>query len=147
MNGKARKATAKGLGGCRAAAMLAAMCWALPATGADPDRGEELYLAHGCYACHGYDGTGRTPLADGVSGVTVDPTAFVTFLRLRADENPTLPSNGMPSYAATTLPDEDALDIRAYILTLEDDPPAIDDIPAFRAILDSAERGQKRDRQ
>ena len=27
----------------------------------DPERGQELYLAHGCYSCHGYDGIGPPP--------------------------------------------------------------------------------------
>ena len=45
----------------------------------------------------------------------------------------------MPNYPATSLPDSDALDIYAYIRTFRDDPPAVEDIPALKAILDAAE--------
>jgi hypothetical protein len=45
----------------------------------------------------------------------------------------------MPNYAAASLPDEQALDIYAYIRTFKDDPPNVEDIPALRGILDAAE--------
>jgi hypothetical protein len=64
---------------------------------------------------------------------------FLTYLRARADQNPMLPVQNMPYYPASSLPDGDALDIYAYIRTFRDDPPAVEDIPALKAILDAAE--------
>ena len=45
----------------------------------------------------------------------------------------------MPNYAQESLSDSDALDIYAYIRTFKDDPPAVEDIPALKAILDAAQ--------
>jgi mono/diheme cytochrome c family protein len=56
---------------------------------------------------------------------------FLTFLRLRAEQNPVNPKNAMPNYSANTLSDEQALDIYAYIKSLRDDPPALADNPVM----------------
>ncbi len=102
--------------------------------------GEALYLAHGCYSCHGYNGTGRTPLADGVSGITSDEELFLRYLRLRADQNPDAPSNSMPSYSEYVLPDDDARAIYAYVRQLTDEPPAVEDIDVFVELINEAEK-------
>ena len=46
----------------------------------------------------------------------------------------------MPAYPESTLNDDDARDIFAYINTFELNAPAVEDIPALRAILESAGR-------
>ena len=49
-----------------------AACFSLLFTKAlseDSSEGEKLYLSHGCYSCHGYNGTGRYPLANDISGI------------------------------------------------------------------------------
>lgn len=99
--------------------------------------GEKLYFDQGCYSCHGYNGTGRTPLVDGASGIMSNEELFVRFLRLRGDQNPLPPSNSMPSYSADVLPDQDARNIYAYITSLSDDPPAIEDIDVFVELIES----------
>lgn len=104
----------------------------------DPQRGEELYLAHGCYACHGYDGIGRRPLANDASPYMADETVFITYLRLGGDSNPSLPSNAMPSYDSAVINDEDGSDLYAYVKTLVDDPPELQDIRVFTQILERA---------
>ena len=65
---------------------------------------------------------------------------FIIFLRLRADLNPLTPSNSMPNYSAEVLSDEQAQDLYAYIKTLTDNPPEIEDISVLKNILDNANR-------
>jgi mono/diheme cytochrome c family protein len=65
---------------------------------------------------------------------------FIMFLRLRADLNPLTPSNSMPNYSAEVLSDEQAQDLYAYIKTLTDNPPEIEDISVLKNILDNANR-------
>lgn len=123
-------------------ALLTAVAAAQETASGDPEHGKTLYYEHGCYACHGYQGIGRRNLANGVSGVLASEQVFLTYLRARADLNPMLPVQTMPNYPATSLPDDDALDIYAYVTTFRDDPPEVDDIPALKAILEAAENGQ-----
>ena len=111
----------------------------------DPDKGAAVYYEHGCYSCHGYNGTGRTPLANNVSGILTDENVFIAFLRQRADRNPTLPDNSMPNFAVESLSDEQAKDVYTYIKMLTDDPPEIEDIPSFVTILDAAKAARPDD--
>ncbi len=103
------------------------------------ERGAGLYYEFACFSCHGYNATGYTPLSGKTSGIMGSESLFLTYLRLRADQNPINPSRAMPNYSETTLSDEQALDIYAYIVSLEDDPPEVSDIPAFVEILESAD--------
>jgi mono/diheme cytochrome c family protein len=106
----------------------------------DPDRGRELYHAHACYGCHGYNGeTGARDLVGTGSPLIADVDVFIAYLRGRADFLPLFPSTRMPSYSAAALADADARDIFAYIQTFELDEPAVEDAPALREILESAE--------
>ena len=102
--------------------------------------GEKLYYDFACYACHGHRGTGRTPLSKEVSGVLSQPDVFLTYLRLRADQNPVNPKNSMPNYSAATLSDEQALDIYAYLVSLDNETPDIEDIPIMQELIEDAER-------
>lgn len=104
----------------------------------DPDRGASVYYEHGCYSCHGYNGTGKTSLANNVSGIMASEDTFLLFLRQRADRNPILPDKSMPNYAVQALSDEQAVNVFAYIKTLTDDPPEIEEIPTFVKILEAA---------
>lgn len=104
------------------------------------DTGAQLYFDHGCYSCHGYNGTGRYPIANNVSGIMTNQELFIMFLRLRADLNPLTPSNSMPNYSAEVLSDKQAQDLYAYIKTLTDNPPEIEDISVLKNILDNANR-------
>jgi len=115
-----------------------------PITG-DAENGTQLYNDYGCFGCHGYNGIGRQNLANDVSGIMFNETVFLSYLRARADQNPLFPTQSMPNYTETSLSDDDAKDIYAYIRTFKDEPPEVEDIPALKAILDGAEqqsRGQ-----
>ncbi len=104
----------------------------------DAERGKQAYFDYACYACHGYGGIGRHDIANQSSGVMVNEQVFLLYLRARGDQNPRFPTQTMPHYPASSLSDEDALDIYAYIMTFIDEPPAVEDIPAMQAILEDA---------
>ena len=108
----------------------------------DVDNGKQLYYDHACYSCHGYGGIGRRNIANNVSGLMVSEQVFITYLRARADQNPQFPTQTMPNYDESSLSDDDARDIYAFIRTLKDEPPPLEDIPALQGILDAAEARQ-----
>ena len=126
-----------------------------PVTG-DAENGKQLYYDHACYACHAYAGTGRkrmigspsgvfgveprevTYISNNSSGVMVNEQVFITFLRARSNMNPQFPIQSMPYYPASSLPDDDAKDIYAFIRTFVDEPPEVEDIPSLKAILEDA---------
>src|ERR1700730_15417182 len=78
----------------------------------DPVKGKRIYLADGCFECHGRAGQGGrfnypTPaLAD----IALPVESFISFLR----EAP----NDMPSFSADVLSDKDAADIHAFLSSL-----------------------------
>ena len=106
----------------------------------DAGKGKQLYYDYGCFGCHGFNGIGRQNLANDVSGIMFNETVFLTYLRARADMNPLFPTQSMPNYSASSLSDNDAKDIYAYIRTFKDEPPEVEDIPALKGILDDAEQ-------
>ena len=112
---------------------------AIAQEGGDPARGEAAYFDYACYACHGYEGIGRRNIAKRASGVLVNEQVFLLYLRARGDQNPEASTQTMPHYPASSLSDADARDIYAYILTFEDTPPPVEDIPALQRILEDAE--------
>lgn len=110
----------------------------------DAARGKQLYYDYTCYGCHGYNGqTGRQSLIPGRDPILVNEASFIHFLRLRADYAPVVPAEPMPNYSKETLSDGDAKDIYAYIRTFRLDAPPVDDVPALKAIVQSAERKPK----
>lgn len=122
-----------------AGAMLyAGLAGAQSETG-DALTGKQLYFEYGCYGCHGYTGeTGERVLVG--SGILSSEELFITFLRLRAEQNPLTPSTRMPNYSQQSLSDADARKLYAYIRTLRSNAPALQDIPVFKVILDAASR-------
>ena len=110
----------------------------------DVEEGGRLYYNFACYSCHGYNATMRVPLVGDASGIMNSEQLFLSYLRLRADQNPVNPKNSMPNYAASTLSDEQALDIYAYIKSVKDDPPELADNPVMQEMLDAAKARGKR---
>lgn len=106
---------------------------------ANPERGKQAYYDYACYACHGFQGIGRRNIANRASGILVSEEVFLIYLRARGDHNPAISEQTMPHYPASSLPDDVARDIYAYILTFEDTPPPVEDIPALQGIIDDAE--------
>ncbi len=115
------------------------------AAAGDATRGRQLFHDHGCYGCHGFNGnTGARDLVGTNSPLIADLATFTMFLRLRADQAPLLPSSRMPNYPASALSDAQVRDIYAYVRTFKADAPAVKDVPALKAILESAGRPKAR---
>jgi len=125
-----RFTTARGQGLGLAALAAVALGWA--ATGwaqdtappGDAGNGKRVYLADGCFECHGRVGQGGAFLgpAPGIAGTQLPYEALKQQLRD--------PSNNMPAYAETVLPDKDVADIYAYLQSLPG-PREAKDLPAM----------------
>jgi len=89
----------------------------------DAVHGKKLYVADGCWQCHGYQGQGG-------SGPKLAPTPLpyeAVFRQLRK------PRGTMPVYTHVTTPDQDVADIYAYLQSV---PKAktVADIPELNEI-------------
>lgn len=104
-----------GLGACAAA-------WPQDGPAPDPANGKRVYLAVGCFACHGRVGQGGAynypapPLAQ----TPLPLEAFKTIVRAGPNE--------MPAYAESVLSDRDLADVHAFLRSLPGPRPA-NDVP------------------
>ena len=101
----------------------AASALAQSAPAGDAANGKRLYMADGCYQCHGTVGQGSRPTGPHLAPNPVPYEGFVAQLRH--------PANAMPPYTSVVLSDREAADIYAYLLTI---PPLVD--PKAAGILD-----------
>ena len=86
----------------------------------DPARGKRVYLADGCFECHGRAGQGGVfnyP-APALAQIDVPVESFIAFLRAAP--------NDMPAFSADVLSDQDAADIHAYLRSLPGRKPVKD---------------------
>lgn len=86
----------------------------------DPANGQRIYLADGCFMCHGRAGQGgrfnyQTPA---LAQIELPVESFIAFLRAAP--------NDMPSFSAEVLSDKDAADIHAFLRSLPGPKPAKD---------------------
>src|SRR6201996_4597199 len=86
----------------------------------DPVNGKKVYLADGCFECHGRSGQGGafnypTPA---IAKVEMPVESFVAFLRAAPRD--------MPAYATNVLSDKDAPAIYAFLQSLPGRKPAKD---------------------
>jgi len=129
---------------------LAAFALLLPATlvsaqqmgpvEGDAESGALLFYQHGCYECHGFSGYGRQDLNNTGSPILLNEQIFSAYLRVRQDVAPLFPSTNMPNYPANAVSDDQVSDIYAYIRSMPENLPELDDAPTLQAILESAER-------
>ncbi len=86
----------------------------------DAVKGKRVYLAVGCFMCHGRAGQGGAMNypAPAIAKVEMPVESFVGFLR----DAP----NDMPAYTANVLSDADAADIHAFLQSLPGRKPAKD---------------------
>ena len=89
----------------------------------DAANGKRIYMADGCYQCHGNVGQGSRPTGPHLAPNPVPYAAFAQQVRR--------PINTMPPYTAVVLSDQELADIYAYMLSI---PPLVD--PKAAAILD-----------
>jgi len=102
--------------------------------------GKAVYLAHQCWACHGYNGeTGTRLLQDDGTFIPrlLTVNGFIAFIRApRPDQAPPIGSTvSMPSYGVASLPNQQAADLFAYIKTFKLTQPALKDIPLLNQMI------------
>jgi ubiquinol-cytochrome c reductase cytochrome c subunit len=85
--------------------------------------GKRLYMADGCYQCHGTVGQGSRPTGPHIALSPLPYEAFAALVRR--------PVNAMQPYTSLVLSDQELGDIYAYLPSI---PPLLD--PTAAAILD-----------
>jgi mono/diheme cytochrome c family protein len=94
------------------AAVASTMVWAQDAPQGDVANGKRIYLADGCFTCHGRSGQG---------GAYTGPAPILAHTALPFDgfkgelRNP---ANDMPAYSEAVLSDKDIVDIYAFVESL-----------------------------
>jgi mono/diheme cytochrome c family protein len=91
----------------------------------DAVKGKKLYIADGCYQCHGLQGQGGSSAPIGSYGPRLAPPKLpVEAIRAYVRH----PSGGMPPYTSKVLSDSQIDDIYAFLKTIPA-PPPLKDIP------------------
>jgi len=88
---------------------------AFSASSGDATNGKRVFEKVGCYECHGYAGQGGRDGAR-IAATSMPEQAFVRYLRR--------PFGAMPAYSTKVLPDQDVLDIYAYVKGMPAAKPA-----------------------
>ena len=102
------------------AAAAGGPAWSHNAPAGDAANGKRVYIAVGCFTCHGRVGQGGAynyP-APPIAQLEMPVEAFQAFLRE--------PPNDMPAYAAKIVSDKDAADILAYLHSVSGRKPVKD---------------------
>ena len=94
--------------------------WAQTAPVGDAANGKRVYLAVGCFTCHGRSGQGGSynGPAPALADTKLPLEAFKVFVRLGP--------NDMPAYPESVLSDKDTADILAFLRSLPGRRPAKD---------------------
>ena len=101
-------------------AALSLMCSALlpgqdVAANTPASKGKTLFSKYGCYQCHGTQGQGTTAGAR-LAPKPITLAALIAYVRQ--------PKGQMPPYTAKVVSDAELADIRAYLASIPDPPPA-----------------------
>ena len=88
-------------------------------------RGKQLYMATGCFQCHGTTGQGGGNAGPRLAPGPLPLEGFTLQLRH--------PRQRMPVYTAVVMPDRDVADIYAYLLTVPKAKTSAD-IPMLKSI-------------
>ena len=97
-----------------AALLLAAPSMAVEAPKGDPAKGKANFEKVGCYQCHGHQGQGGREGPRIADPVPLAWPAFQTWVRTT--------SGDMPPYTEKVLPEQDLVDIYAYIQSVPKAP-------------------------
>jgi ubiquinol-cytochrome c reductase cytochrome c subunit len=89
----------------------------------DTVKGKRVYMADGCYQCHGTVGQGSRATGPHLAPNPLPYEVFAGQVRR--------PVNTMPPYTTIVLPEQELADIYAYLVSI---PPVVD--PKAAAILD-----------
>jgi mono/diheme cytochrome c family protein len=105
--------------------ILALALCVLPVAAGDAGNGKKLYVADGCYECHGREGQGGSSAPVGSYGPRLAPPKLpVEAIRAYVRH----PAGGMPPYTPKVLSDSQIDDIYAFLKTIPA-PPPLKDIP------------------
>ena len=86
-----------------------------PAKSASAENGKKLYVADGCYQCHGLQGQGGSSAPIGSYGPRLAPPKLpVDAIRAYVRH----PGGGMPPYTAKVLSDAQIDDVYAFLKTI-----------------------------
>lgn len=88
---------------------------AAPTETADIAHGKQVFVAIGCYQCHGYVGQGSQSTGPALVPLRLGDEAFVRYLRA--------PRGVMPAFSAKLLPAADARDVLGYVRSLSPGAP------------------------
>jgi mono/diheme cytochrome c family protein len=77
--------------------------------------GKKLFSKYGCYECHGTQGQGTTAGAR-LAPKPIASAALIAYVRR--------PSGQMPPYTSKVVSDAELADIRAYLASIPEPPPA-----------------------
>jgi ubiquinol-cytochrome c reductase cytochrome c subunit len=92
------------------AALAAGLVISLGSVSSASEKGKQLFVKHGCWQCHGFQGQGG-----GVAGPALTPEV----MPFEAMNNFVCNSNrSMPPYKEAILPDADMKEIHAYLVAL-----------------------------
>jgi mono/diheme cytochrome c family protein len=95
--------------------LFATLVTAQSPTAGNADNGKRLFVKLGCYTCHGYQGQG------GGAGAKLAPrpiaaAALIAYVRH--------PAGSMPPFTSKVASDAELTDIRAYLASVPEPPPA-----------------------
>jgi ubiquinol-cytochrome c reductase cytochrome c subunit len=88
--------------------------------GGDAAHGKQVFMAVGCYECHGMVGQGSVQSGPRLAPEPMPLDSLRQLLRQ--------PLNQMPAYSDKALSDRDVADIHAYLASIPK-PPPVKDIP------------------
>ncbi|MEO7054247.1 MAG: cytochrome c [Rhizomicrobium sp.] len=88
----------------------------------DAARGKQFYMRYACYTCHGTTGASTSFVGPKLAHAGLTVNQIIRQLRR--------PQAQMPAYTQKVLPDAEAADLAAYVLSLSQGPvPTGKDIP------------------
>jgi mono/diheme cytochrome c family protein len=97
--------------------LTALFAWVMAAQAqGDAAKGKSLFVAKGCYQCHGYDGHGGAGAKLAPRPIPV--AALIAYVRH--------PAGAMPIYSPKVMSDAELTDIWAYLKSIPDPKPAKD---------------------
>ena len=97
------------------AGLLASAGVGMAQSSGNADNGKKLFSKYGCYQCHGTQGQGTTAGAR-LAPKPIALAALIAYVRK--------PAGQMPPYTAKVVSDAELGDIRAYLATIPEPPPA-----------------------
>jgi len=116
--GTPSEAKATGAGPSATAAAAIPETFAPTAPG-NAQHGKTIFVAYGCYQCHGLAGQGATQTgAPRIGPPPIPVAAFAAYIRH--------PTGNMPPYAAKAVPDNDVADLYAFLQAIKTPTPAKD---------------------